>query len=139
MSTFHRGRGTWQAADAARAVQAISAFRAFGGLAIWIMPDLTVRTYRGAMDPGSRLVGRLAGARETALAVGPLLSEGQDRRRWLGLGLACDVADGAATVIGRRRGDIGPVTTALCLATYAVSALLTSAALRSVVASPLSA
>jgi len=114
-----------------RAVKAISAFRAFGGLAIWIVPDLTVRTYGGTMDSGSRLLGRLAGARETALAVGPLLSDGEDRRRWLGLGLACDAADATATLIGRG-DDMSPMSAALCFTTYAVSAALTSAALRSV-------
>ena len=113
------------------AVEAISAFRAFGGTVFWIAPGLTARAY-ASDEPGDRLTARLAGVRETALAVGPLLSEGADRRRWLRLGLACDVADAVATVIGRRRGDLSPVTTALCFATYAVSGLLTTSALRSV-------
>jgi hypothetical protein len=117
--------------DSNRAVQAISAFRAFGGTSFWIAPGLTARVYASGTEP-DHLTARLGGVRETALAVGPLLSEGEDRRRWLQLGLACDVADAVATVIGRRRGDLSPVTTALCFATYTVSGLLTVAALRSV-------
>jgi hypothetical protein len=117
---------------ASRAVQAISAFRAFGGTAFWIAPQLTARAYGGDTESGGRLTARLAGVRESAFAAGILLSEGEDRRRWLRLGLACDLADAVATVLGRRRGDISPVTTALCFATYAVSGLLTAVALRSV-------
>jgi hypothetical protein len=116
--------------DSTGAVQAISAFRAFGGTSFWVAPGLTARVYRGP-EP-DYLVARLGGVREAALAIGPLLSEGDDLRRWLRLGLACDVADGLATVIARRRGDLSPVTTALSFATYTVSALLTVAALRSV-------
>jgi hypothetical protein len=117
--------------DANRAAQAIGAFRAFGGASFWIAPDLTARAYRSGPVAQDRLSARLAGAREVALAIGPLLSGGEDRSRWLGLGLACDFADALATLIGRRRGEIPPATAALCLVTYAVSAVLTGTALRS--------
>jgi hypothetical protein len=119
-----------QGVGANLAIQAIGAFRAFGGASFWIAPDLTARAYRSGPVARDRLSARLAGAREVALALGPLLSEGEDRSRWLRLGLACDLADALATLIGRRRGEIAPATAALCLLTYAVSVVLTGAALR---------
>lgn len=116
---------------------AIGAFRAVGGLSAWVAPDLLARVYGGdPPDTDSLLWSRLAGSREAALALGPLLSDGGDRRRWLQLGLACDLADMGATLLGNRRGAGLPRrSTALALATYAVSALLTGAALRSAPAS----
>jgi hypothetical protein len=120
-----------QGASAGRALQAIGAFRAFGGASFWIAPDLTARAYRSGPVARDRLSARLAGAREVALALGPLLSDGEDRSRWLRLGLACDLADGLATLIGRRRGEIPLATAALCFVTYAASVMLTGAALRS--------
>jgi hypothetical protein len=120
-----------QGVSAGRAVRAIGAFRAFGGASFWIAPDLTARAYRSGPVARDRLSARLAGAREVALALGPLLGDGEDRLRWLRLGLACDLADALATLIGRRRGDIPPATAALCFVTYAASVMLTGAALRS--------
>ena len=117
--------------DAGRAMQAIGAFRAFGGASFWIAPDLTARAYRSGPVARDRLSARLAGAREVALALGPLLSDGEDRSRWLRLGLACDFADALATLIGRRRGEIPSATAALCFVTYAASVMLTGVALRS--------
>jgi hypothetical protein len=114
-----------------RAMQAIGAFRAFGGASFWIAPDLTARAYRSGPVARDRLSARLAGAREVALALGPLLSDGEDRRRWLRLGLACDFADALATLIGRRRGEIPSATATLCFVTYAASVMLTGVALRS--------
>jgi hypothetical protein len=120
-----------QGVGANRAIQAIGAFRAFGGASFWIAPDLTARVYRSGPVARDRLSARLAAAREVALALGPLLSDGGDRSRWLRLGLACDLADALATLIGRRRDEIPPATAALCFVTYAVSVMLTGAALRS--------
>jgi len=120
-----------QGVDAGGAMQAIGALRAFGGASFWIAPDLTARAYRSGPLARDHLSARLAGAREVALALGPLLSDGEDRSRWLRLGLACDLADALATLIGRRRGEIPPATAALCFVTYAASLMLTGAALRS--------
>jgi hypothetical protein len=131
MGTLASDREPRQGVSAGRAMQAIGAFRAFGGGSFWIAPDLTARAYRSGPVARDRLSARLAGAREVALALGPLLSDGEDRRRWLRLGLACDLADALATLIGRRRGDIPSVTAALCFVTYAASVVLTGAALRS--------
>jgi hypothetical protein len=111
---------------------AIAAFRTLGGLSAWVAPNLLSRVYGGdPADASSLLWSRLAGSRELALAVGPLLSEGVDRTVWLRLGLACDLADMGATLIGGRKGALSPSTTRLSLATYTVSALLTGAALQS--------
>jgi hypothetical protein len=131
MGTLAADPGPRQRVDANRAIQTIGAFRAFGGASFWIAPDLTARAYRSGPVAGDRLSARLAGAREVALALGPLLSDGEDRSRWLRLGFVCDLADALATLIGRRRGEIHPATAALCFSTYAVSMMLTGAALRS--------
>jgi hypothetical protein len=116
------------------ALYAIGAFRMIGGLSTWVAPNLLARVYGG--DPPAAdilLWSRLAGSREVALALGPVLSEGDGRRRWLMIGLGCDFADIGATLVGNRRGD--PLSywgMRLALATYTVSALLSAAALRSV-------
>jgi hypothetical protein len=123
--------GPRQDVGADLAIGAIGVFRAFGGASFWIAPDLTARAYRSGPVARDRLSARLAGAREVALALGALLSEGEDRSRWLRLGLACDLADALATLMGRRRGEIPPATAGLCFVTYAASVMLTGAALRS--------
>src|SRR5439155_19684823 len=92
-----------QGGDAGRAMQAIGALRAFGGASFWIAPDLTARAFRSGPVAGDRLSARLAGAREVALALGPLLSDGGDRGRWLHLGLACVPYEAIATPLGRLR------------------------------------
>jgi hypothetical protein len=114
-------------------VYAIGAFRTVGGLSAWLTPNLLARVYGGTgPDAESLLWSRLAGSRELALAVGPILGEPEERRRWLLLGLACDFADMAATLVGSRRRDrLSPRSVGLALATYSVSALLTGWALRS--------
>jgi hypothetical protein len=116
-----------------RPLYAISAFRAVGGLSGWVAPNLLARVYGGSEpDPDVLLWSRLASGRELALALGPVLGEREERRRWLMLGLACDFADMAATLLGSR-GDrrLSAYSTGLALATYSVSALLTGWALRS--------
>src|SRR5439155_26037756 len=92
-----------QGVQANRATTAIGAFRAFGGASFWIAPDLTARAHRSGPVAGDRLGARLAGAREVALALGPLLSDGEDRSRWLRLGLACVPYEAIATPLGRLR------------------------------------
>src|SRR5919108_3368972 len=105
---------------------AIGAFRTVGGLSPWLTPNLLASVYGGdEPNTDALLWSRLGGSRELALAIGPILSEGEDRRRWLMLGLACDLADMAATVIGNRRRRRLPARgIVLALATYSVSALL---------------
>jgi hypothetical protein len=118
----------------AQPVYAIGAFRMVGGISAWFAPNLVAWVYGGAVpDAGSLLWSRLASSREIALALGPILSEAEERRRWLLLGLACDFADMTATLVGNRRRDrLSRRSTGLALATYSVSALLTVSALRSV-------
>jgi hypothetical protein len=115
-----------------RPVYAIGAFRTVGGLSAWLTPNLLARVYGGTgPDVESLLWSRLAGSRELALAIGPILSDGEDRRRWLMLGLACDFADMAATLTANRRRGLFARSTVLAVATYSVSALLTMRAIRS--------
>ena len=111
---------------------AIGAFRAVGGLSAWFTPNLLARVYGGdEPDRDVLLWSRLAGSRELALAIGPVFSGREERRRWLMLGVACDVADMIATLIGNRRHHrLFVHGTSLALATYSVSALLTMRAIK---------
>ncbi len=133
MGAGGRDTGRAMSRENVNRLYAIGAFRTGGGLSPWVAPKLLGRTYGGELDSGSLLWSRLAGSREAALALGPILSQGDERRRWLQIGLACDLAVMAATMLGARGPDrLSRRGVGLALVTYAVSALLTASALNSV-------
>ncbi|MDQ6916089.1 MAG: hypothetical protein M3155_09820, partial [Actinomycetota bacterium] len=69
------------------------------GLGAWLAPRTVGRRMLGLDDtPQLPLLARIFGVRDLALGVGTLTSTGRARRTWLGAGVACDVADVAATV-----------------------------------------
>jgi hypothetical protein len=55
-------------------------------------------------DREARFLGRLFGARDVILGIGPLASSGSARKLWLRLGVACDLVDAAAAGLGLRDG-----------------------------------
>jgi hypothetical protein len=61
-------------------------------------------------------MGRLFGVRDAVLAAGLQLSEGQSRRLWLQMGIACDVADTFAGLLAGRGGQLSKVSTVLVTA-----------------------
>lgn len=81
-----------------------------GGLA-WAKPELAAKLF-GFPEPDgqARYAWRLFGVRDVVVGLGTVTSSGAGRRTWAGVGLACDVADGAAGVLGR--GDVKPVSAA---------------------------
>jgi hypothetical protein len=88
----------------ASSIPALSGLRAVVGVGAWATPNVSGRLF--GLDPVSnpQAVGRLFGARDLALAAGTLTTEGEARRRWVQLGLACDLADAAAGYIAGRTG-----------------------------------
>ena len=97
------------------AITALAGMRVSIGAGAWATPRVAGRLFGLDPDGNPQLpyLGRLFGVRELALAAGTLSTEGEARRRWLQLGVICDVADAAAALLARRRGYVGPVTTVL--------------------------
>jgi hypothetical protein len=89
---------------AKRALQALTALRAIGGVGSWFVPATTVRFFGFGHDPQDDFLNRLSGAREMAFAVGPVISSDDARRRWLQLALACDLLDTLAAYVAVRSG-----------------------------------
>jgi hypothetical protein len=78
-------------------------------------------------NPQAPYLARLFGVRDLALAVGALQSTGATQKQWRQLGMACDVADVGAAVMGRRDGSL-PLATAVLVGGTAVAAAAMSAA-----------
>lgn len=78
-------------------------------------------------NPQSPYLARLFGVRDAALGIGILTSEGDARRQWLLIGVACDAADAVAGVAGGRAGYLpkatAAVVTAVALGAVALGAL----------------
>lgn len=110
---------------------ALTSLRLGIGAGAWIAPRLAGRLFGldAEANPQLPYVGRLFGVRDVALAAGVQLSEGQGRRLWLQLGMACDLADALAGGVAGRNGEISPVATVLVTAPALVAAALGLAAL----------
>jgi hypothetical protein len=117
--------------NATRALNALAAIRLAIGASSWAAPRATGRLFGldAAANPQVPYVARLFGARDVALAVGALTSEGQARRQWLVAGLACDLADAFAGLAGGRAKYLPAVAAALVTGTALSAAALGAAAL----------
>ena len=72
-----------------------------GGLA-WAKPEVAAKLFGlPRPDAQSHYLWRLFGVRDVLIGLGTVTSTGRRRRTWAGVGLACDVADGAAGALGR--------------------------------------
>lgn len=81
------------------------------GALAWTKPDLTARLFGfGVPDGQARYAWRLFGVRDVVIGLGTVTAGAKRRRVWAGVGLACDVADGAAGTLGRR--DVKPLNAA---------------------------
>ncbi|HWF73070.1 MAG TPA: hypothetical protein VG186_06985 [Solirubrobacteraceae bacterium] len=102
-----------------QAEQALIATRTAIGAGVWLAPRLGGRLF--GLDPKANpqlpYVGRLFGARDVALAYGLAASGGEERTRWLRIGLACDLADVAASVFAGRSGYLPKLATVLVTGT----------------------
>src|SRR4051812_31744955 len=85
-----------------------------GGIS-WLFPRLGGRLFGldVAGNPQAPYLARLFGIRDIALGVGALQSSGDTQRQWLQIGLAGDVADTAAALLGRRDESLPLATTIL--------------------------
>jgi hypothetical protein len=99
--------------------QGLIGLRGALGAGVWLAPKLAGRLF--GLDPVGNpqlsYVGRLFGVRDIALAYGVATSSGPERTLWLRIGLACDLADAAAGILGRRSGDLPKLATVLVTGT----------------------
>ncbi len=114
-------------------VQALVGLRSALGVGVWLAPRLAGKLFGLDPDGNPQLtyVGRLFGVRDVALAYGLATSTDPQRSLWLRIGLACDVADAAAGVLGGRSGDLPKLATVLVTGTALGAAALGVAAMLS--------
>ena len=105
-------------------VQTFALMRIVVGGASWLAPRFSGKLsgFDADRNPQSTYWTRLFGARDVALGVGALQTDGASRRRVIQLTAACDVADFASSLLGRRSGDI-PVGATLLSGGIALGAL----------------
>ena len=117
-------------------IRNLSAVRlAIGGIS-WLAPNLGGKLFGldPVGNPQAPYLARLFGIRDIALAVGTTQSSGEAQKQWLRLGLACDVADTAAAILGRRGGYLSPAATVLVGGAAVSAAVLGAQALQGEVA-----
>jgi hypothetical protein len=113
-------------------IQQLVATRAAIGAGAWLMPNFSGRLFGLDPDanPQASYLGRLFGVRDVVLGVGLSASSGAERRQWLRLGVACDLADAAAGVLAGRSGALPKRATLLVTATALAAAAMGIAAMR---------
>lgn len=92
-------------------IVSLAAMRIGIGALAWAKPEVAAKLF-GFPEPDgqARYTWRLFGVRDVVVGLGTVTSSGARRRTWAGVGLACDVADGAAGTLGR--GDVKPINAA---------------------------
>lgn len=92
----------------------LSALRTAVGVSGYVAPNLAGKTF--GLDPASNpqgaYLGRLFAVRDLALAAWVQGTDGDARKLGWQVGIACDVADFLAAVLGARNGSL-PKTTAV--------------------------
>lgn len=72
------------------------------GALAWAKPQVASTLFGLPQPDGqARYLWRLFGVRDVLVGLGTVTSTGARRRAWARVGLACDVADGAAGALGR--------------------------------------
>jgi hypothetical protein len=114
-------------------VTALAGLRTAVGVGAWATPNVAGRMFGLDPDanPQASYLGRLFGVRDIALGAGALTSEGADRRRWVQLGIACDLADAAAGFIALRTGVLPKPAAIMVTGVALVAAGMGAAALAS--------
>jgi hypothetical protein len=76
----------------------------------WLAPEASARLsgFDPRANPQAAYWARLFGVRDVVLGLAAHRSSGAARRRIVALTAACDAADLAATVLGRRAGHVPP-------------------------------
>ena len=93
-------------------IAALAGLRAAVGVSAWAAPDFSGRLLGldPAANPQASYLGRLFGVRDLVLGIGTMRAEGDARKLWLQAGIACDAADAAASLLGRRNGTLSTFT-----------------------------
>ena len=87
----------------------LAAMRIGIGALAWTRPQLAATLFGLPQPDGqARYLWRLFGVRDLLVGVGTVASTGPRRHVWARVGLACDVADGAAGTLAR--DDVGRVS-----------------------------
>jgi len=102
------------------------------GAGAWLAPRFSARLFGLDPDanPQAEYLGRLFGVRDIALGFGLGSSSGSVRKQWLGIGIACDLADAAAGVLAGRNGVLPTRATVLVTGTAILAAAMGVAALQ---------
>ena len=105
-------------------ISMLAGLRLAVGTGAWLAPNLSGRLFGLDPDanPQASYLGRLFGIRDIALAAGTLTTEGDARRKWIQIGLVCDLADSAAAYLGGRNGTL-PKASAVMTAGAAIAAV----------------
>jgi hypothetical protein len=105
-------------------IAALAGLRTTIGVSAWAAPDFSARLF--GLDPDANpqgaYLGRLFAVRDLVLGIGTLTAEPPARKLWLQAGVACDVADAAAALLGRRNGYL-PVFATVATTAAAISAV----------------
>ena len=107
----------------------LAAARAAIGAFTWVAPQSAARAFGLEADPKLSYMARLFGARDVALAVGVVTTEGSARRSWLALGLFCDALDFLAAGFAHRDGSMRPQAAMLAGGAAAAGSVLGAIAL----------
>lgn len=112
-------------------IPALAGLRAAVGVGAWATPNVSAKLF--GLDPDNNpqgsYLGRLFGIRDLALAAGTLSTDGAEQRRWIQLGMACDLADAAAGYIAGRTGVLPRPAAVMVTGVALVAAGLGAAAL----------
>ena len=111
--------------------RSLSLMRIALGAAAWLAPGIAVRVLGDA--PAARtslpLFLRLFGARDVAMGLGYLQVSRDQQDRLLLIGMGVDAADGVASLLAARRGQL-PALLAVPFAVTAAAAVVAAAAAR---------
>lgn len=101
------------------------------GVTAWVAPGTAGRIFGLDPDanPQAAYLGRLFAVRDAALGVGYLATTGDARRLWWQVGIACDLFDAAAGVLGGRNGSLSKFSATSATAVALAAAVMGAAAL----------
>jgi len=118
--------------DRTRTINALAGGRIAIGVGSWLAPRLSGKLFGldASSNPQSPYLARLFGARDIALAYGVLSTSGEAQRRWLTIGVACDLADTAAGIAAARGGYLSKLPSVMVSATALAASALGTLALR---------
>jgi hypothetical protein len=105
------------ALERSRVLNSMIVSRMTFGVVVWAFPGPVGRAVGLDMtrNPEASYLARLMGARDVALALGLIVTEGDTQRKWLLTCVACDGADMLAAIAGGVNG-LSKRTTAMLLA-----------------------